>query len=398
MRYFKIVMIIIVLFAFASCKRNRSYFDESRYKVKVDNVEPQLIELDESLKAPFYLKEIKRVETPLGGYTKWLKTPKYNELILIYLNGEKGGHGVLFYDKDLNLTKRKVIRSGEGPGEARGGFLLIGSETKLYMIDRGKKRLTVFDYNFSILKEKKYKMGPGFIHLSGVNLIKNDTEILHYFYVRKSSFCRGNINQMMSYAMRVLNTKDCSIKVLRSEDIINDTGRKMMSAYFAHWTVHDNHIYFVDLRDYIISKMDFNGKVIKKIKIKHEAKEFSQKERDNWFIENFGGSGNGGIYVKKISYPKKLYPVAFIFQIKKGFAIARREDYSPKELEYITADYFTWGMEFKGKIKVPLFEKWNVPGYCFKSEGAFYYKAPHFYTIKQEEESDFIIKWEFVDN
>ncbi len=393
MRYFKIVMIVIVLFAFVSCKRNKD-FCEKFYKVKVDNVEPQLIEINDNLKAPFHLKEVKRVEIPLGGYPKWVKTPNENELILLCSKGEKGGHGVLFYDNELNLTKRKIIKNGEGPGEVTRYPFLLGSKNKLFLINNIRNRLTILDYNFNILEEKKYNNKGAGMWGFAMYLIKNNTEILHLSDVWKEKLRFGNKKKSHdSYAMRTLNIKDCSINILRSEDIMNDTKRRWMFGIGVHWTVHNNFIYFVDLKDYIVSKMDFNGKVLKKIKIEHEEKEFSQDQLDKWRIEQKGDPSSA----KKWSFPKKLWSASFICKIKDGFAIGRREDYSPKEREYITADYFTWDMEYKGKINLPLYGFSNFPVIEERVDYRSFYKEPYFYTVKEDEEADFIIKWDIVD-
>ncbi len=362
--------------------------DKPDYQISEDKINVELIKLPDVKKPPLTLTKLEECElkTMCKGWPWFVKTEKNNEIIVFCANSSTT-FCLYFYDGSLKFQKQHTIRSGEGPEEIAipGYFGSVKSTEKMLIIDKSKRQFSIFDRDFKMLKRVNFENKEGFMLMPGnIGLNADFSKILVGF--QYSIPQRRKLINSLGW----INIDNGRYKNIITREISNNTSKKYLMAVGIRWLIHESYIYYLDQVNYIIIKMDFAGNPVKKIKIRTKSVKFTSGRIRKWM----SNSDYKEWSLEKSSFPEQLYHPAAIIKIGNGFAVTRRLDYNPKERQWIEADYFDWDIAYKGKIKLPAYEKWNEPIFDGrKADNLFYYQSPFLYFLDVREDSSYIVKW-----
>ncbi len=347
---------------------------------------------------PYPLKLVKEKERILDGdiagqplFAK-LKTP--NAVFVEYQSKEKNAI-LVRYNLDLELVDQQTLRYGEGPNECLIPVILGGDENNIIVFDNMKKKYFSFDRNFKCKNQFSESIftAPSWIP-HGVNYSQQRKA----FLVCLARLIPSKTSFAWEYSLclnQIAGTK------LKSNVLFKTTGpnryqprKQDMFAHPFHFGLIDNSVFILDVASYRLLKMDLDGKIIMNVKVTNiPKKDFSTQQRGEW-IEQMG------MNKKNFTFPPALWPACWVMELGKGIAVGRRYDYSQEKRRYIEADYFDKELNFLGKINVPWFPQWNVPGQ-FNSDVFFQNIGRNVFIIEyRETETDeeyWLTRWRLDD-
>lgn len=135
--------------------------------------------------------------------------------------------------------------------------------------------------------------------------------------------------------------------------------------------------------------MDINGSVLKEKKIPFKSRNLSTEDRKKWIGQVFEKE-----WTKKFDYPEKLMPVSWMLAIAGGIAVAHCQNYDLDEKGPIPADFFDPDLNYLGKITLPYFWAWNLPGHGQAALGYHVlYKNGKLYYSEDREGEYWITRW-----
>ncbi len=286
----------------------------------------------------------------------------------------------------LEIEGKFVIKSGIGPGEVRNPRIYGSNGKKFIVYDPPAYKYIEFDTSFNLIDEYKVKDLGVFLY-SGGCYVPEHQFILDGFTSFKSLY----ESTVRIYTRKFKENKkidDVKIFEIPVPGFRKDN-QKMVSAKAVHFGFFFDHIYVLDKKNYSLTKMNVEGKVVKQVNIKFESKTFPEKLREKW-VEEFYGKNK----VNEFDYPETLWPACWLLRIGDGIAVGRCLGYSHEVNGPIEADYFDSALNFLGKISIPYFQNWNDPS---AGQQILYarlmYRNGKLYIIGERDNGYMISKW-----
>jgi hypothetical protein len=144
-------------------------------------------------------------------------------------------------------------------------------------------------------------------------------------------------------------------------------------------------------KNYHIMKFDSRGDKIKDVIVKVDEIK-TDHTRDDYYLQELGySSGKNGLVLSDT-----VNPAATMIPLMKGFVVVRRDDFMTPCNDWVPGDYFSYQLEFLGKIKVPC--SYNLLWYRFgRTNQRVKYANGYLYAIQETEDSTIIEKWEVTE-
>lgn len=285
------------------------------------------------------------------------------------------------YDKNLNLSSRKMFNKGQGPGDVGEGVYFYVYDNYIYAPDNTQDRVNIFDKDFNF--KKFVKLVPGyypvtFIKDGGYFICAQET---YEYQAVKRSF-RFNLVAFPSMKRKVLfKLKPFSTFTPKKRLIVFETPGH-------HFFYKNEKLYFINMKTYKITVFDFDGKMLKSVKVDVDIKKVPQEKKVLWMKDLMGASYREG----RFAFTGYIQPASYMIPLKKGFAVARREGYSRECKGFIEGDFFDYHLKLLGKIRLPCFFKifYSPLGYITKT---FQYEKGNLYLVNELGEEYFLERW-----
>lgn len=301
-------------------------------------------------------------------------------------------------DLSLQIKDKYIIKKGQGPNEAINPFIFGGDTREIFCYDFAYKRLMFWTPGFTHCNMEKRRLWYGEFAWHSFS-----------YYPRKSLLLYLKTNPDNDLRKTLLSLTIMNIKNKQEKDIIlyrqkikyteRDANGQL---YFwhakpIHATWFKDHIYILDLQQYLISKYSATGILKKKVRVAFKSRSFSETQLQKWINETTK-SKQRSQYRK---YPQGLWPACWLLPLGNGIAVGRRENYEPANPQWIMADYFDLNLQYLGKIKIPLYHKnWNHPYFSQGSlDGYSLVKGNRFFFINEDEdkETNVLNVWQWQD-
>jgi len=372
MRVKLLILIPILIITLTHCKKD------------VKSIQKEIL-LDESKLLNFSFKLLKRIELPDILFPR-IAIDSECEKVYIYgksaLDGEKD-FLVNIYNNDLKKIFKKSFHYGQGPGDVGLTNIISPFDENIYITENSNLRVSIYDKEFNYKKSIKYDKISG---LFIFELIEKG----HYFISWKilddknleaNSFWIGSfpsLNAKEYYRTEFYNPYDDRHRFLYGENTEH--------SFF----YNKNFIYLLIPRKYLILKFDLNGKKIAELKVKTKEIKISEDSIEK-FLKEQGHNNKNKRY--KYTLSKVVTPVSYMVPLNRGFVVIRRRDYSIYCDEFAEGDYFSYNLDFLGKVKIPCFFNilkisagWSVISTKFSKKCL--------YLINEIDEKFFVEKWE----
>ncbi len=364
------ILIVFLIFLIINCSNKT----EVKYKeIKVDN-------RDSGVRFEF----VKRVKIEGTAYNS---VYAYEKGLLV--RGFKNRKNIIAkrYDFDMNLIDEHEFRNGQGPGEFGGSAQFVYCNNKWYAFDNTIQRLSIFDNDFNFIRLYVAKSG-----YPTPLIVDNCKKI---FTVYDS----GNGIEFDRLIFLRLSIPDFKKEILfETEDIRvrNNKKKAVLPILPCSYFYKKPRIYFLRPDRYEISIYDEKEeKFIKGIRVRFEKVKTDKSMYDEWFID-YGIRRNKERYV----FPDYIYPVSNIINLKKGFIVIRNNNgYFVNCKGLVDGDYYDYGLNFKGKVKIPCFYRINRICYYQFFRLCYSIYEDNFYLIKEDERKEeiWLERWRFKE-
>lgn len=375
-----LIAILALLITLSHCKQGTAPVPDS-------DVLTETITIDENRTADVRFTLKSSVETGFIAYPR-LSVAQGQDKIVLYgeykATNEKATLLVKTYTSDLQLKGEKHFNYGQGPGDVGSRNVIAITHDKFLVSENSNRRVSIYDHNWNFLSTHKHHLigSPFYLYESGRHFITVNREWLQNHY-RKYTFTIGTFPGFKRRALYI--TPPFSLRVKVAGRYKNTIDGPVSYSYFCK-----NKEVFLLLSDkYKILKFDISGKKLKDI-IVDVVKETTDCSRLDEYLKDQNWFKSRGRY----TLSDTVNPAATVIPLSKGFIVVRRMDqYSTHCDGTNEGDYFSYQLEYLGKVNVPCFYRiLNLaPIVNVINLG---YADGYLYLLKETDEDFFIEKWE----
>jgi hypothetical protein len=276
----------------------------------------------------------------------------------------------------------KKFPLGQGPGDLGSGTFFSKSGDTFYAFDNTQRRINIFNKDleferFLITRQiyqspilcagGKHFIAAVFIMTFGESISKGGSEIV------------------------ALNFPGLEKKVLhkfpQGLQIEKKNGKKIFYIgdyhQFDYFTKEED-VYILDMKEYILYRCRPDGTLIQSVRVDVEKLPVPDSKRKQWINEHYGKYRHSPI---KWTFTGYILPTSWMVPLGKGFAVIRRYGYSLQCNGMVDADYFSYDLEMKGKIKIPCFDRiFGLTSYVIPRVTA--YSNGYLYLVSKEIDKD----------
>ena len=166
-------------------------------------------------------------------------------------------------------------------------------------------------------------------------------------------------------------------------------GKLLLGEYMEYSYCYNNkNIYILRCKPYRILRFDLTGKKLSDTIVKTDViKTNFEKEKE--YLQSLG-------YLKlqhRFSFSDTVTPTSWMVPLEKGFVVVRRKDYNAECSGPVDGDYFSYHVEFLGKVKIPCFSKiFHLT--AGMSIDSYRYDNNYLYLVNEEGEEYYVEKWQ----
>ncbi len=356
---------------------------------------PPMMEVDPDANATAYPLEFKKTKVKIiktAGTAIFTYFSSPGHILLRILNKEDDQYEIINFDTGFNRLKKHIIARGPGPREILKPSIIGGNNTEIFIHDRSQRRLMFWDREFkNCVMFKKQLFSQASYDYYGYAA---DTG--HYLAAEKCVLQPPKRSIIKLWLIKLKQKQpangDIEIKKKLLHQIHykaierNPNGKLLMwSNTPIHARIIGNAVFVLSIEDYTIFKYDFEGRLLKSVKVKFPEKRYSisenRKAMDAWGVSE---------HLKdKVRYTEKRWSACWLLPLGKGFAVGRRESHMPSSAKWVTADYFGFELQYLGKIRVPAFKNWDNPGYSNRAVNfATHFQDQALFVIRAKEEDE----------
>ena len=348
---------------------------------KKEIIPSKVIAIDENKAAKVTFTLIKRLEI------SDIQSPKIalqeGGNVYVYGNSlQKGKKNFLvnIYNRELEFVSQKQFQLGQGPGDVGLTNIISPFKDNIYICENSNLRVSIYDGDFKYIKFISY----GNSRFYPFELINEGRHFITWTTVDERnleaiSFLLGSFPTMKAkeyYRTEFYSIYDSKHRVLLGENTEHSFFFKM------------DFIYLLIPQKYHILKFDLKGKKVGELIAKVKAIE-TDEDLTAQFLEEQGYKGNK----YKFRFSNVVTQTSFMVPLRNGFVVPRRKNYSIKCQDSTEGDYFSYQLEFKGKVALPCF--YNMfkialgnPIISTKND------STYLYLLNEVEENFILEKWE----
>ncbi len=354
-----------------------------------------MMEVDPDANATAYPLELKKTKVKViktNGSVTFTYFSSPGHILLRNLNKEDNQYEFINFDTDLNRLKKYIVARGQGPREFLKERILGGNNNEIFVHDEMQRRLMFWDREFKncvmfkkqLFSESQYD-SYGYAADTGHYLAAEEwlrqppkKAIIRLWLIKlkKNQPANGDI-EAEKKLLHEIHYKSVERK---------PNGKLLIwSSTPVHAQMIGNAVFILNIEDYTIFKYDFEGRLLKSVKVKFPEKIYSLSENRD-AMTAWGISANLNPTSR---FPDKLCPPCWLLPLGNGFAVGRRESHMPSSAKFTTADYFDLELQYLGKIRVPTFKYWDNPGYADRAVNfATHFQDQALFVIRAKEEDE----------
>ncbi len=312
----------------------------------------------------------------------------FHDHIHVYVYGysiDKGRERCIVrkFDDQLNLVSEKMFELGMGPNDLGEGVYFYPGKDFIYAPDNTQGRVNIFDKNFSFVKFIKL---PRYLPIT---MIKNGRYFLGtHLEIIKEKGAKIYTTELVFFPemkKNLIHTLGPTISYTSQRKHI--IGEEPEFSYFYQNFKNIDRIYYINMKSYQISIYDFNGKIIKRVRLNVEMKKVPLNMKNKWLHEQSSRVG-----IERRVFTDWIQPASKVVPLEKGFVVIRRKDYMDECNGLVDADYFNFDLEMLGKVNFPCFYDHNrltrgyISSYIMSFNG-------YLYLTSEINEEYYLEKW-----
>jgi len=349
------------------------------------------VTIDENKKANVQFRLIDAVQTDFIAYARIAVSPRQDMIILYGISTQKNEKQKLIartFDKSLKFIREKTFFFGKGPSDV-GNFNIISiGKDYIYISENSNSRISIYTNDWIYKNSIKFKSA-----MDAFEIYSNEKVFLNCDYTAFEdnlfayTFLLGSFPELKT---KVLFTADPFLLQVESGNhtkLVIGTGE-----YSFFYTNNEAFILICD--NYRLLKFDNTGNKlndiiinVKKIKTNHA--------RDDEYLKEFGYSQQKDRFVLSDT----VNPAATMIPLKKGFVVIRRYDFYSSYQDWLDGDYFSYKLEYQGKISVP-FSPYLIMYMMGRTHEFTKFDNGFLYLIKEKEDEDDMLtleKWMVIE-
>jgi hypothetical protein len=304
----------------------------------------------------------------------------------IYLYGKytipnKKGFIVKVYNKKLEFLSQNLFHYGQGPGDVGLTNVITPSDGNIYIFENSNMRISKFDNNFDYIDSFTMRK-----HAHPAELLENASFFIGCTFDFDEKDCSVNSFSIYSFP-KFKRNKFFSTEPFSPRKKL-EKGKFLLGEYTEYSYCYKNKsIYLLRCKTYRILRFDISGKKLSDTIVKvDEIKTNFKLEKK--YLESMG-------YLKlqnRFSFSNTVTPTSWIVPLQKGFVVVRRKDYNAECAGLVEGDYFSYDVEFLGKVKIPCFSKiFQITGGM--TIDSYRYENNYLYLINEAGEDYYVEKW-----
>lgn len=370
------VLVLIVTLSFCNKK-----------EPEINQVVQEVIEINEEKQAGVEFSFIDKVKVTEVLYPTLTISENRDRIFIsgVYLNDQYKKIIKIFNGK-LKYISQKIFHVGQGPGDMSASNVLTPVGEKLFISGNSNSRVDVYNENFEYIKSIRYSWervgGPFPLMDNGRCFIGT-----RYAMVGKKFNITYKMVSFPGMDEKVILEKSMIHPMLNGGIFPIDT--KPHSSYF----FHDKYIYFLYMNDYQLLKFAVNGNRLKDVIVKTGEIRISEAEKKR-YLKEYVRCNEGRL---RKTFSDTVMPAGSLVSLAKGFVVVRRKNYSKECAGMVEGDYFNYGIDFVGKVKIPCFYRiYSLLGTKFIRDCQ--YDNGFIYTAHEIDEVLWLEKWQVVEN
>lgn len=356
-------------------------------KKQIKEITENRISIDDAKLSGVSFKFIKKIKTELIFYPRLSVSNWHDKIIFYGLDKSTGGmtqFTAITYTKDLEPLNKKSFQFGAGPGDVGNFNIITVAKDNIFIHENSNLRVSIFDLDWNFKDIEKYKMPLGATTINTRDKYLIHGELGHHSSTK--SFFEFSIITFPGFGAKTLYMSP----PFPIKKKIGNRYKSMIGGSTEYsWFFKDNEIFLLMCGSYRLMKFDASGGMSKNViadvpKIEIEA----DKTKDFWEQPDFKN------YQKRFYLYEMLDPASMMIPLGKGFIVVRRKNnYADQCRGFCKGDYYSFDVEYKGKVKVPCFyDIFEVsPGRNHVNLG---YTGGYFYLITESNEDYYIEKWQ----
>lgn len=285
------------------------------------------------------------------------------------------------YNRKLEYILQRTFFVGQGPGDVAATNIITPIDDKIYISGNSNSRVGIFNSNLDYIDCIKYSWervgGPFPLMDNGNYFIGMETNLIG----------KNNIVKF-----KLVSFPDMREKVILEKSIIHPSfnngiylidDRPNFSSF-----CKDKNIYFSYMNDYHLLKYNLKGDKLKDVIVKVKKIKISETEKKLYLKDHFQLKN----YRFKATFSDYVMPASRMVPLNKGFIMIRRENYSTDCNGMAEGDYFNYGIEFVGKVKIPCFYQVYLLRTTFW--GSYQYDDGFLFLVNEVDEQLWLEKWQ----
>lgn len=375
-----LLIILISIFTLTHCKNNVA---------SKPQILQEVITIDEHKTGNVRFSLKANIETDIIAYPM-LAVSEWQDKVILYglstADKKQNTWVARTYDKTLKYIGEKTFFTGQGPGDV-GNFNIISiTKDKILISENSNNRVSIYANDWIYLTSFKHNLymdafeifdnGKIFMEKKHIGLENNK----HSYDFLLGSFPDFNTKILFSWA-----PFEMAVRSERAPKLI--IGCESEQAFFYKYKA----VFLLVCKKYHIMKFDSHGNKLKDVIVKVDEIK-TDHTRDDYYLQELGFSSGKNKFVLSDT----VNPAAVMIPLKKGFVVIRRYDFITPCNDSVPGDYFSYQLEYLGKINVPC--SYLLLSYRF---GRTYHRVKYdngfLYAIQEKEESTIIEKWEVTE-
>ncbi len=287
------------------------------------------------------------------------------------------------YNRELEFLSQKMFSIGQGPGDLGLVNVFTPVGDKFLVTENSNLRISTYDKDLNFLKTDKISMQKGF----PFGLINEGSHYIGDSYSSEGNFSVATF-KIVAFPRGEENAfwKSASLysKYNKGRCVVDDEPH--ISYFWKNQTV-----YFLNMKGYQILMLNKDGELIRDVVVKFTPLKASAEKMEEYLVEQGYTSKTRIHFVLSNS----VIPVSWMIPLKKGFVVLRRYDYRVGCNDMADGDYFSYDIEYLGKVKFPCFH------WIFKLSADMVlgmrncrYDEGYLYLVKEVDEELWLEKWE----
>ncbi len=348
---------------------------------------PEAISIDEQQSANIRFTFKKNTATRFIAYPR-ISVSLWHDKIILYgiyqATNERPKLVARTFTKGLELKGERYFNFGQGPGDVGSNNMITIAKDKILISENSNFRVSIYDHDWNLQTAARHKL-----NIDAFVLYDNAS-----FFITGSLVDRGNMRQAFSWQI-------CSFPGFKTDVLFTTKAfypiKKFGDSYKGilggnteySWFYKNKEIFILLCGKYRILKFDNTGKKLRDIIVTVDEVKTDHSLDEKFFKEN-----NILKHKKMFFFSDTVDPAAMMIPLMKGFVVVRRQNqYSAECSGFSEGDYFSYQLEYLGKVKVPCFYN-QLTLNSGRNSVNLGFDDGFLYLITEKDEDFFIEKWE----